>query len=83
MKTFRGLTKAQSIVFEQIAIGNDHSHSFGKKTLKTLEDKGLIFSVLAKLDDGGYPPVQIRKYRVPIPIHIEWCKYCQEVKNGL
>ena len=75
MKNFRNLTNAQSDVFEQIAVGNDGGHN--PKVLDRLEKMGLLISKSQIL--SGYPPVMIKRYEVPIDIHIEWCQWCSEI----
>ncbi|GAF67766.1 unnamed protein product [marine sediment metagenome] len=65
MKTFREITKAKSLVFEQVAIGNDTGHN--PKVLAQLEKIGLITSSPVIL--SGHPPVTIKRYEVPINIH--------------
>lgn len=69
---FTELTKRQLGVFEQIATNNDSGHP--QKTLDSLERRGYISSEMEQL--SGFPPVQIRRYYVPIPVHIEWCQWC-------
>ena len=75
MKNFRNLTNTQSDVFEQIAVGNDGGHN--PKVLDRLEKMGLLISksqILSKC-----PPVMIKRYEIPIDIHIEWCQWCSEI----
>jgi len=77
MTRFRGLPKRQSEVFEQIAIGNDGGHH--PKVLQALLDKGLIERGEQQL--GGWPPMTVYRYWVPIPIHMEWCEWCSEIEE--
>lgn len=74
MKRFMELTAAQEKVFEQIAIGNDKSHN--QRTLNALERKELIVSHREWLP--GLPPCCIKRYEVPIDVHIAWCTWCEE-----
>jgi hypothetical protein len=71
MKRFRDLPKAQSFVFEQIAINNDAGHH--PATLKALMKKGLIEETRER--QGAF---SIFRYHVPIPIHMEWCNWCSK-----
>lgn len=62
-------------MFEQIAIGQDACHY--PATLATLERKGLIVSE-TETDRQGWPPVTIKRYHVPLTLHIQWCAWCSE-----
>ena len=77
MKNFRNLTNAQSDVFEQIAVGNDNDGGHNPKVLDRLEKMGLLTSKSQIL--SGFPPVTIKRYEVPIDIHMEWCQWCSEI----
>lgn len=77
MKTFRRLTKAQNRAFEDVATMNVSVHL--DKTLKALERYGLIQQIGEKVicrDRFGIVTTAV--YEVPLPIHIEWCKWCSE-----
>ena len=76
MKRFRNLSEKQSDVFEQICINNDAGHN--KRTLKALENKGLIECKMLPVNDGGFPPINILRSRVPVAIHMEWCQWCSD-----
>ena len=75
MVTFKKMTEAQQKVFEQICCNNDKGHH--PRTLDSLERKGLIESYKEKL--GGRFPVTIKRYNVPIVVHMEWCKWCTQI----
>ena len=75
-KHFDSLTAAQQRVFEQIAIGNDLGHN--PAITKRLEVTGYIVGHDAPLMDGGWPPVTVRRYEVPLRIHARWCAWCDE-----
>ena len=62
-------------VFEQIAIGQDAGHH--PATLAALERKGLIVAETAT-DRQGWPPVTIKRYYVPVLLHMQWCAWCSE-----
>jgi len=78
MARFRGLSEAQERVFEQIAIGNDRGHH--PRTLDSLLEKKIIERYAQFI--GGWPPMTINRYGVPIPVHIEWCKWSSEKEAG-
>jgi hypothetical protein len=68
---FEKLTKKQTEVLREIATGNDASHH--PATLKSLVEKGYISEYRQKFGDlGGY----IRRYAVPVGVHIRWCEWC-------
>jgi hypothetical protein len=79
-KHFKGLTKNQIRVFEEIAINHDQGHN--PITLRSLEKRGLIRSFRDPLSDGHSLQVIVKRYYVPIPIHTDWCKWCAE-KQGV
>lgn len=79
--TFRNLGEYQTKVFESIAIGQDGGHH--PRTLEALERKGLIEKYEQSIRGVGDTvvdriPMVIYRYRVPIYIHIEWCRWCAE-----
>ena len=68
-------TERQREVFEQIATGQDAAHH--PATLAVLERKGLIAAETAT-DRQGWPPVTIKRYHVPLGLHMQWCAWCSE-----
>lgn len=70
-------TERQRAAFEQIGIGQDAGHH--PATLAALESKGLIASTR---EIEGYPPVTIKRYHVPLPLHMQWCAWCSENVGG-
>lgn len=78
MMAFADLTKRQREVFEQIATGNDSGHP--QRTLDSLAARGYITWEHETLP--GHPPVTIRRYHVPIPIHMEWYAWCAKRVKG-
>lgn len=68
-------TKRQRDVFELIAIGQDARHH--PATLAALERKRLIVAE-TETDRQGWPPVTIKRYHVPLALHIQWCAWCSE-----
>ncbi|MEM1344785.1 MAG: hypothetical protein AAGI34_09430 [Pseudomonadota bacterium] len=67
---------AQRRAFEQIATGNS-SPIMAKTTQDALLRKGLIVE-LSPLVLPGVIPVTIRRFEVPVPIHMQWCEWCAE-----
>ena len=79
---FPGLTAAQRRVFEAIAVNDDGGHH--PKTLRVLLKRRLIVAAEEE-DHRSWPPMLITRYHVPLPIHIEWCAWCDrqgEVLEG-
>ncbi len=68
------LTERQREVFGQICIGQDNGHH--PRTLAVLAERGLIVGYRDVLD--GHPPVEIVRWDVPTPVHIEWARWCAE-----
>ena len=76
----KGLTKAQRAAFEQIAI--NESAPVGNSTLKPLLERGLIERVEDMLIPSSMGNIKIAQYRVPLPVHAQWCEWCSE-QGGL
>ena len=68
--TIRKLTRAQLRAFELIAINLDKG--VNPKTAAVLLEHGLIEEDEERLP--GWPPVTIRRYYVPLPVHMAWCR---------
>ncbi len=66
------LTEREREVLGQIAIGQDGGHP--PAVLTALERKGAIIAYTATLP--GRFPVQIKRYELPLPVHIAWCAWC-------
>jgi len=71
MTAFSKLSKTQLSVFEQICINNDAGHS--QQTLRSLIRLGLIVEYHQR--DGLFA---IKRYRVPILVHMEWCQWASD-----
>ena len=71
---FNRLTKKQQAVLGQIACDNDAGHH--PQTVESLLKRGLITSYKQNL--GGWPPIAIIRYEMPISVHIQWCAWCAE-----
>jgi hypothetical protein len=70
-----GCTKKQVEAFERIAVGDSGGHA--PATLGALKNKGLIEFEERRGSDalGGF---SWRVPFVPIPIHAQWCRWCDE-----
>lgn len=77
-KRFRDLTRAQEAAFECIALNGQPQCA--PRTLKALEDAGLIAKDVHQLD--GWPPVWVNVWYVPIRVHMEWCQWCSKALAG-
>lgn len=71
---FRGLTPYQLEVLGHIAVGCDLGHY--PKTLAILEQRGLLVSGSETLP--GPLPVTVKRYEMPIVVHMAWCEWCSE-----
>ena len=74
MTAFDRLSPRQLAVFEQIATGHGVGHP--QRTLDSLERLNLVTS--ANFNVGGRPPVIVKRYIVPLPVHMAWCEWCAE-----
>ncbi len=68
------LTDRQREVFGLICIGQDQGHH--PRVLKALAERGLIVGYRDVL--AGHPPVEIVRWDVPVPVHMEWARWCAE-----
>lgn len=68
------LTEPQRHVFGEIACGLDGGHN--PNVLLVLAARGLIVGHHERLD--GFPPVDVVRWEVPLPVHIEWAQWCSE-----
>jgi hypothetical protein len=69
---FDALTEPQRHVLGAIAVNMDSGHH--PATLRKLMELGLIEEYEETL--GGRFPVRIKRYVVPLPVHIAWCEWC-------
>ncbi len=78
---FGRLTEKQQQVLGLIAMNEDAGHH--PQVLKSLVNKGLIEAYKEDSHDR-YGKLVITKYRMPLPVHIEWCNWCskQYEENG-
>ncbi len=71
---FAGLSEPQREAAGLIAMGQDGF--LHPRTLTALESKGIIESYDERL--GGWPPLTVKRWSMPIWVHIQWCAYCSE-----
>lgn len=75
-----GLSKVARETFERIAIRDD-TGVFGA-TPKALMKRGLIESYLERLParkgEPAWLAITVTRYRVPLPVHAQWCQWCAE-----
>jgi hypothetical protein len=67
-----GKTATQKWVLDQIGGGN-YSPIMQPKTRDALLEAGLIEKISQRVDRGGWPPIVIKEYQMPIHVHIQWC----------
>lgn len=70
----RKLPKKQRDVLGHICINQDGGHH--QATLAALEKRGLIASY--DEERGGHPPMTVKRWGVPIDVHMAWCEWCSE-----
>lgn len=68
------LTAAQRDTLSAIAVGMDGGHN--PRTLAVLAERGLIVGYRETLP--GSPPVEVVRWEVPLPVHVEWARWCAE-----
>jgi hypothetical protein len=73
----KGMTKAQIETFEQIAVGNALP-PMSMKQIKALEANGVIHLAGNKILRDEMGSFSLPQYEVPIPVHMQWCKWCSE-----
>jgi len=73
----KGMTKPQIATFERIAIGQPPYAS--ERTLKILLARGVIEKEIRNTSSGiGNLMIRYAVYHVPLPVHMQWCKWCSE-----
>lgn len=76
----KGMTPAQRRDFELIAVG--HRPRGGHMTIKKLKERGLIEDAPPKiLGRDALGAIAIPDWYVPLPIHMQWCKWASEQKS--
>lgn len=75
-KRFHGLTKAQEDALGLISIGQPPHAS--PRTLQALKDAGLIVERQKVIGADRFGMITVPAYEMPIPVHMEWCSWCEE-----
>jgi len=82
---FKGLTEAQFKAFGAITINQEPCCK--PETIQALIDKGLIIEHKVKMFSRkgnslfDLIPITVKRYEVPMGIHIEWCDWCTGGRN--
>jgi hypothetical protein len=64
-------------VFERIAVGQSPLAS--QRSIAMLLKRGLIEQVrVRRIGRDPLGAIEIPEYEVPLPIHMQWCKWCDE-----
>lgn len=75
---FGVLSPQQRDVIDQIGCNIDIGHH--PRTLDSLERMGLIESFNEVL--GGRFPIRVKRYEMPLWVHIQWCEWCSREVTG-
>ena len=71
----RELKPTDREVFEQIAIGNDRSHSPGEY-LRLLKLGLIVITGMRSIGHDRLGVIEVPIYEVPVNVHIVWCEMC-------
>ena len=76
----QGCTKIQRAIFERLCCGDDRG--IGAATATSLIKRGIVEQYEELL--RGRFPVRIKRYRVPLEVHAQWCAWCagQPIDKG-
>jgi hypothetical protein len=72
MVDFATLTPAQQRAAGNVAINQDLGEN--PRVLARLEELGVLTSY--DESQGGHPPLVVKRYAMPIPVHMAWCEWC-------
>lgn len=75
-KHLEPMSVAQHVAFEQVAIGNDRH--IRARTAAALVRKGYIVECkrIATRASWTQGKVTLKRYEVPVFVHMEWCDWC-------
>jgi len=76
---FDALTPAQQRVAGNVAINQDIGEN--PRVLAALEELGILSSYEA--NQGGNPPLIVKRYAMPVHVHIQWCEWCARMAKEL
>jgi hypothetical protein len=66
------LNDVQRDVLGAIACNQDSGHD--PQTFRVLAERDLIVGYREELP--GWPPVEVVRWEVPLPVHIQWAAWC-------
>jgi len=69
---FDALTPAQQRAAGNVAINQDLGEN--PRVLAALEDLGVLTSY--EENQGGHPPLMVKRYAMPVSVHMAWCEWC-------
>lgn len=73
----KGRSKVQITAFEAIATGQEPPPR--QRTINALLNSGLIeLAGMRKIGEDRFGAIELPEYQVPIPIHIQWCRWAAE-----
>jgi hypothetical protein len=75
---FEALTPAQQQAASLVAINRDFDAN--PRVLARLVELGVIESHDENL--GGHPPLVVKRYTMPVRIHMEWCAWCSKTEGA-
>lgn len=74
---YHGLSKHAIEIFERIATGQK-PHGY-YRTMKALVGAGLIMEVgVMTIGRDAFGAIEEPIYDIPIPVHYQWCRWCDE-----
>lgn len=69
---FDALTPAQQRAAGNVAINQDLGEN--PRVLAALEELGVLTSF--EESQGGNPPLVVKRYAMPVRVHMAWCEWC-------
>jgi hypothetical protein len=72
MLDFDALTPAQQKAAGLVAINRDLDAN--PRVLARLAELGAVKCY--EENQGGHPPLIVKRYLMPLPVHIAWCEWC-------
>lgn len=69
---FAALTPAQQRAAGNVAINQDLGEN--PRVLAALETLGVLTSY--EENQGGNPPLVVKRYAMPVRVHLAWCDWC-------
>lgn len=75
---FDALTPAQQAAVHNVACCQE-GVGCSQKVLRRLADKGFIAPRTKHI--GGYPPMTVTVYEMPVHVHIRWAEWCSSLPD--